>query len=141
MRIDDDQVWTSFASFLAQKHDQFSLRDLSNQIYAMSKISKLKPIILNFDDLFKLLELSLIKKFDSDRIDGQSLGNTILAYSKTQNGSVQFFQALESIVLKNVHLLGTQELSNIIYSFHRSENARADPFLLDIRSKVVDVVG
>ena len=70
MKIDDEQIWTSFASFIALKHDQFSSRDLSNQVFALSKINKIKPVILNFDDLFKMLELSFVKKFDLEPVDG-----------------------------------------------------------------------
>ena len=69
----------------------------------MQKISKFKPIILNFDDLFMRYELQIVKRFDLEDIDGQTVSNAILAYSKSQNGSKQFFRALESTILANCH--------------------------------------
>jgi hypothetical protein len=137
MKIDDEQVWASLASFVVMNHEQFNARELSNIVFAMSKIQKLKPVILNFDDVFRTLEVSFVRKFDTEPFDGQSLANAVLAYSKTQNGSATFFRALESTILQNVDMLDTQNLSNIIYSYYRSENAQTDPFLLDIRPAVM----
>lgn len=99
MKIDDEQVWSSLASFIVSRHEEFNGRELSNIVFALSKIQKLKPVILNFDDVFRTLEISFIKKFDNELVDGQSLANTVLAYSKTANGSKTFFRALEGIIL------------------------------------------
>ena len=41
----------------------FDERDLANQVYSLGMVSRLKPVILNFDDLFRKYELQLIKKF------------------------------------------------------------------------------
>ena len=87
--------------------------------------------------MFKKYELELIKKFHDGRFSTQSLSNSILSYSKTQNGSLQFFQALEGIILAKKEHMKPQELSNIIYSYHKSENAMVDPLLLDLRDTVV----
>ncbi len=88
MKIDDEIIWSSFASFIAGRHDQMSLRDLSTCVYSLTTISKHKPILLNFDDLYQKLELSLIKKFDSEKKDSQAIANAVLSYSKSANGSV-----------------------------------------------------
>jgi hypothetical protein len=63
-----------------------------------------------------------------------------LAYSKTQNGSSVFFRALESTILNNVDLLDSQNLSNIIYSYHCSTNAITDPFFIDIKPAVMRIL-
>jgi hypothetical protein len=85
MKVDDDQTWASLASYLSQKLDHFSERDLSTQVYSLANISRLKPIILNFDDLFQKYEIHLIRKFldGGGMVPGQSISNTVLAYSKT----------------------------------------------------------
>ena len=70
MRIDDEEVWSSLASYLAQNCESFRSRDLSNQVYSLQNISKLKPIILNFDDLFRKYELEIVKRFNTETIDG-----------------------------------------------------------------------
>ena len=76
---------------MAQRHDSFDVRSLSNVVYSLYKISSAKPGILNFDDLFAELELPIIMKMDQQlpagAVDPQSIANTVLAYSKTQNGS------------------------------------------------------
>jgi len=69
MKIDDEIIWANFASFIAGRHDQMSIRDLSTIVYSLTTISKHKPILLNFDDLYRKLELSLIRKFDTDKSD------------------------------------------------------------------------
>jgi hypothetical protein len=52
MKIDSEEIWGSLASFVVFHHDKFTSRELSNIVFAFSKIQKLKPIILNFDDVF-----------------------------------------------------------------------------------------
>ena len=70
MRIDDEEVWSSLGSYLVKNCESFSSRDLSNQVYSLQNISKLKPIILNFDDLFRKYELEIVKRFNTETIDG-----------------------------------------------------------------------
>lgn len=108
---------------MAARHEQLSLRNLSVCAFAMTNISRLKPVILNFDDVFKMMELSFVKKFEGGKVVGQDISNTLIAYSKSQNGSNQFWRALESTVLKHAPLLSPQELSNVIYSYFKAENA------------------
>ncbi len=66
------------------------------------------------------------------------MANAILAYSKTANGSTVFFRVLEGIILKHADQFTPQELSNIVYSYYKSENASTDPLLLDLRQVIVD---
>jgi len=70
MKIDFEEIWGSLASFVVFHHDKFTQRELSNIVFAFSKIQKLKPIILNFDDVFQTLEISFVKKFDNEPVDG-----------------------------------------------------------------------
>ena len=65
----------------------------------MYKVSVGKPILLNFDDLFTQLELSIIMKLDKGLGDPQSIAHSILAYAKCQNGSTQFYQAMEKHII------------------------------------------
>lgn len=103
MKIDDEIVWFKIASQISKTHDQMSIRNLSTCIYALTNISKLKPVILNFDSLYKTIEISIVKKFDAGMANGQDIGNTMVAYSKSQNGSQQFWQAIESTVINQAH--------------------------------------
>ena len=57
MGIDDEEVWASLASYLIERCETFNERDLSTHVYALYHAGKKKPIILNFDDLFKKYEL------------------------------------------------------------------------------------
>ena len=57
MGIDDEEVWASLAAYLVERSETFSERDLSTHVYALYHVSKLKPVILNFDDLYKKYEL------------------------------------------------------------------------------------
>jgi hypothetical protein len=69
-KIDDEVVWFEIAQQIATRHDQLSLRNLSVCAFALTNISRLKPVILNFDDLFKTMELSFVKKFESGGVVG-----------------------------------------------------------------------
>ena len=64
MNIDDEEVWASLAAYLVERCETFSERDLATHVYALSRISKLKPIVLNFDDIFMKYEVHLIKRFE-----------------------------------------------------------------------------
>lgn len=99
MKIDDEALWFKIAAQVSQRHDQMTIRNLSTCIYALTNISRLKPVILNFDHLYKSLELSFVRKFDSGHANGQDISNTLIAYSKSQNGSRQFWQAVEGTVV------------------------------------------
>lgn len=102
MGIDDEEIWASLAAYLIERCETFNERDLSTHVYALYHAGRKKPIILNFDDLFKKYELQLVKRFESDEpVSSQSISNSILAYSKTQNGSTVFFRVLEGVVLKH----------------------------------------
>ena len=65
------------------------------------QISLAKPILLNFDSLFEELELPIIMKLDQGISDPQSIANCVSAYSKSQNGSEEYFRALEPHIIKN----------------------------------------
>ena len=72
------------------------------------------------------MELSLIMKMDQGETDPQSISNSILAYSKSQNGSEEFYRAMESFILQNKGDFNCQELANLVYSYHKSENAQKE---------------
>lgn len=65
MKIEDPEVWTSLAGFVSKNYKLYDIRNLSNILYAFHRVSLLKPVILNFDDLFSELELPFIMKLDS----------------------------------------------------------------------------
>ena len=65
MGIDDEEVWASLASYLIERREYFTDRDLSTHVYALQHVSKRKPIILNFDDLYQKYELQLVKRFEN----------------------------------------------------------------------------
>ena len=92
MKIEDPEVWNSLAAYVAKTYNQMDIRNISNTVYALHRVSLGKPVILNFDDLFQELELPLIMKLDSglpgSSGDPQSIANAVLAYAKSQNGSV-----------------------------------------------------
>lgn len=138
MNIDDEEVWAGLAAYMSEHVETFDERDLSTHVYALYHAGKRKPIILNFDDLFKKYELELVKKFEMPGVSTQSISNAILAYSKTQNGSVIFFRILEAVIIKHANMFSPQELANIVYSYHKSENAAVDPLLLDLRPTIME---
>jgi len=105
-------------------------------------ISKHKPVILNFDNLYKRLELSFIKKFTENfrQVKGQDVSITLTSYSKSQNGSVQFWRAMEGIVIQNQQKMSTQELSNVIYSYSRADNAERKHLFEELKPLVCKIM-
>ena len=57
MGVDDEEVWASLAAYMIERCETFTERDLSTHVYALYHAGRKKPIILNFDDLFKKYEL------------------------------------------------------------------------------------
>jgi len=68
-------------------------------------------LLNHFDPLFDELELTIVKKLDNEGGDPQSIANIVLAYSKTQNGSEEFFYAMESHIINNAHRFNGAELA------------------------------
>ena len=92
MKIEDQEVWSSLASYVLKVNDALDIRNLSNIVYSFQQVSQGKPILYNYDDLFQELELPIIKKLDRGLPgsvgDPQSIANTVTAYTKSQNGSL-----------------------------------------------------
>ena len=65
-------------------------------------------------------------KLDKGDSDPQSIANAVMAFSKSQNGSSEFFRALEAHILRSRDLFSCQELANLIYSYHKSEHASTE---------------
>lgn len=91
MQLDDELVWFSLADHVSRNHTTFTVRSLATITYALTAISKRKPVILNFDKLYKSLELTFVKKFAGEGSKGQDIAMVLMSYSKSQNGSVQFW--------------------------------------------------
>lgn len=84
MNVDDAEVWSSLASYVAKVYNQFDIRNISNIVYAFQQVSHGKPVILNFDDLFSELELPIIMRLDKGAAsDPQHISNIVLAYAKS----------------------------------------------------------
>jgi hypothetical protein len=94
MKIEDPKLWFSLVDYVAKSINLLELRDLSSTVHSLAKVSKLKPVILNFDDLYRQLEICFVKKFDKEMQQGfkadvgVDLMTTLTSYSRTQNGSV-----------------------------------------------------
>ena len=52
----------------------------------------------------------------------------MLAYAKSQNGSIQFYKALEPHIWSQRETLSCQQLANIVYSYYKSSNASTTLF-------------
>ena len=77
----------------------------------------------------------------SNRKDtGLDLMNTLTSYSRTQNGSVQFFRALEGSILASADRLNSRELANIIYTYYKAENAEVASLLPELKPKVIELL-
>ena len=59
----------------------------------------------------------------------------MLAYSKSENGSAQFFRAMERFVLRHKDALAPQELANVVYSYAMTEHA-SEELLKNLRQAV-----
>eukprot|EP00347_Sterkiella_histriomuscorum_P005962 403354597 len=139
MKFEDPQVWSSLASYIAQNYKLFDLRNISNIVYALHKVSVDKPIILNFDDLFTQLELPIIMKLDKGEGDPQSIANTILSYTKCQNGSVQFYQAMEKHIIAYKDKFNSMEIANILYSYQKSKECSKE-ILKDLEDTTINLM-
>ncbi|CDW74735.1 UNKNOWN [Stylonychia lemnae] len=136
MKNDDPQVWASLASYISKNYQHFDMRNISNIVYSLHKISVGKPILMNFDDVFTQLELPIIMKLDKGDGDPQSIANSILAYTKCQNGSLQFFQAMEKHIISYKDKFSAQELSNILYSYYKSKECSKE-IIKDLEDTVI----
>jgi len=144
MKIEDEKCWFSIVEYIASDSSRYNLRELATIVHSLAKVSKSKPVILNFDDLYMHLELSFVKQFDSDmgsnrKDTGLDLMNTLTSYSRTQNGSVQFFRALEGSILASADRLSSKEIANIVYTYYKAENAEVGSLLPELKARVIEL--
>lgn len=111
-----------------QENPIYNIRHLSNLAYAMSVYYKTNPIDFSFDSVFYDLEEIIIKyisninqSFLCNAVDSQSFSNIILAYSKSQTGSEEFYQILSNIS-SYLNISSSYDLSIIVYSYSNNTN-------------------
>jgi len=127
MHIANELIIKEIINEITTRHEKLNIRNISNFFYSLSVLQLKNPKQFNFDNYFRDLEVEIIKKlliskkFNLD-IDHQSLGNLILAYCKTQNGSVEFYRILEEFIEAKKHSLKNQELSYITYSYSNNKD-------------------
>jgi len=97
----------------------YKIRESSNLLLALQNFYLKSPKNFNFDEFFMNYELNIISCLTShqNRIDPQSISNIVLAYCKTQNGSSDFYYALQNYIIEMKDEFSYQELANIIYSY------------------------
>jgi hypothetical protein len=144
MRIEDLEVWSSLAGYISTILNDLDFRSLSNICHSFYRVSHGKPVMLNFDDLFSEMELPIIQKLDQilhnpSLTDPKGVASVVMAYSKTQNGSVQFYQAMEKHVLACKDKLSSYEIANIVYSYSKSSSADKE-LLVNLEGKVAEVL-
>jgi len=61
MKIEDPEICFSLVAYISQHAHLFDLRSLATIVNSLTKISKLKPVILNFDDFYRKIEIVLVK--------------------------------------------------------------------------------
>ena len=127
MGVKDEEIWFSLADFLLNNHSNFSLRSLSSYMLALHHASAHSPITLDFSPEFSALELPLIQKFDAaEENDYASLTQVIIAYSKAQLGSVEFFQALEKYIIQYANEDSGDGRDVVKYSPHEGRQSRQE---------------
>jgi hypothetical protein len=144
MKIEDHEVWSSLAGYISTILNDLDFRSLSNICHSFYRVSHGKPVMLNFDDLFSEMELPIIQKLDQilhnpTLTDPKGVASVVMAYSKTQNGSVQFYQAMEKHVLACKDKLSSYEIANIVYSYSKSSSADKE-LLVNLEGKVAEVL-
>ena len=119
-------------------------RLISNYIYSLYSLQTMKGLTNNeysFDSLFFNMEEVIITSLNKEIMDAsnknnnirnelnvQSYSNIILAYSKSQNGSVEFYRILADMSLEYFNNINTnqnrrtQELANIVYCYSNNIN-------------------
>ncbi len=127
MHIANELIIKEIINEITTRHEKLNVRNISNFFYALSILQLKNPKIYNFDQYFRDLEVEIIKKllickkYNLD-VDHQSLGNLILAYCKTQNGSIEFYRILEEFIEAQKNFLNNQELSYITYSYSNNKD-------------------
>ena len=64
----------------------------------------------------------------------------LLAYGKTQNGSVAFFRELEEVIIRNANKFNDYELCNIVLTFSIGKYTRPDLVLPSLRKTILNML-
>lgn len=119
-----------------------SIRLLSNFTVALANFNKINQKDFNFDETFHNLEehiVEILLSFPAELrrkfIDTQSFANIVTSYSKTQNGSEEFYRILADYI-SYIHISKPQELSTIVYSYANNLNCNENT-LLDLSPNII----
>jgi hypothetical protein len=116
-------VYESIAQ-ISEKIDSIDIRGISNFVYALQIFQNKNPQVYNFSEFFNKLEEKIILKIAKYKknLTSQDITNIILAYSKTQNGSEEFYRIIQEIVISMKDHLKTQDMAVVIYSYSNNPN-------------------
>lgn len=127
-------IFHKIQEFANSHSNLIPIRESSNFIKALCNFTMLKPKEFVFNDLFLDFENILVKSIIKTKlenistfIDSLSFTEIILSYSKTQNGSKEFYSFLSQIV-EHLNIKSIDHLSTIVYSV--SNNINCDEVIL-----------
>jgi len=129
-------VYESIAQ-ITEKMESIDIRGISNFVYALHSFQMKNPEIYNFSDFLNKLEEKIILKIAKYRknITAQDVTNIIIGYTKTQNGSEEFYRILQEIVISMKDHLKPQDIAVIIYSY--ANNPNCNEKILEVLEEVV----
>ena len=140
---DKHLVFSLLENIISQvQNESIEIRHISNLVYAISLFNKRDPKDFNFDDTLFALEEIIIKnifkvksEYLANYLDSQSFSNIILAYSKTQTGSEEFYRILSDLA-QLITINKPQEIATIVYSYSNNVNCN-DKMLFNLLPNVL----
>ena len=144
MKLLNPDIWFTLIAHFLRNLNIFGVQEITSILYSLRNGEKQNPQIFSFSDIYTELEPVILLQFSqlelSSRLNiPKLLATTLLSYGKTQNGSVEFYTAMEPIILKYSFLFNTQELSNIVFSYARAENAETH-ILENLKAVIIELI-
>ena len=121
--LNNENLVYSCLEMLTNNISKLEIRSLSNLIYSLHTFQLKNPKIYNFNTVFTELEEKIILQIKTSKIiQPLDLTNIVLAYSKTQNGSEEFYRIIQDYLIDLKDKLKPQDLAIVIYSYANNPN-------------------
>lgn len=114
-------------------------RSISNLLFSLQKYQVKNPKVFNFTSFLDSIEEIIVKKFTSEKFSNICMTQTIVAYSKCQAGSEEFYRIFADLVYNKKNIFKPTEVSIILYSYSNNLNCN-DKLLIMLESEVIEKI-
>jgi len=137
--LSNDLIVYEILDKLVPKLNTLDNRSISNLLFSLQKYQIKNSKVFNFTDFLDKIEELVVKKFSTENFSNICLSQTVVAYSKCQAGSEEFYRIFADLINNKRNILDPREISIILYSYSNNINCN-EKLLILLENDVIEKI-